>query len=293
MDQGDFSIFAINAKHMRLFILLSFATVLIIRCSPSDMNNTNVPNFELKKDTNQSIQLLFDSTGIKGSVVIYDISQNTLISNSFDFFEQGYLPASTFKIANTIIGLEAGVIKNENHIFKWDSIPRRLFMWNTDLTLQEAFSVSCVPCFQEVARNIGAERMNQWLKKLDYGTMQVTKDNIDVFWLEGESTISQQLQIRFLVHLYYSQLPIQTSTERIIKSIMLQEENDDYSLSGKTGWAIRDGNNIGWFVGWIETKGKVYFFATLVFPEMEFNMDFFPVMRKDITLKAMKTLGLL
>lgn len=36
------------------------------------------------------------------------------------------------------------------------------------------------------------------------------------------------------------------------------EQNDNYALYGKTGWAT---NPIGWFVGWIKTNGNIYSFA--------------------------------
>ena len=74
---------------------------------------------------------------------------------------------------------------------------------------------------------------------------------------------------------------------------MVIEEQDNFRLSGKTGWSIRNGNNNGWFVGYVEKDNNVYFFATNVEPEEEFNMDMFPMIRKEITYKALKQLNII
>jgi beta-lactamase class D len=65
-------------------------------------------------------------------------------------------------------------------------------------------------------------------------------------------------------------------------------------LSGKTGWAIRNGNNYGWFVGYLETAGNVYYVATLVEPVNQEKLPAdFAAARKQITMDAFKLLGLI
>ena len=140
----------------------------------------------------------------------------------------GHLPASTFKIPNSIIALETGLIEDDSTLIKWDGDERRLPAWEQDLVFRDAFHYSCVPCYQEIARKIGEKRM------------------------------------------------------------LVIEENDTLKLSSKTGWSIRNGNNNGWFVGYLEKSGKVYFIATNIDPEVEFNMDLFPLIRKEISLQAVK-----
>ena len=120
--------------------------------------------------------------------------------------------------------------------------------------------------------------------------MLVDSASIDVFWLEGESKISQFEQIDFLQRFYFSRLPISERTEKMMKKLMVIEENDTFRLCGKTGWSIRKGNNNGWFVGYIEKGEKLLFFATNINPNVEFNMDLFPVIRKEITMKALEVL---
>jgi len=48
----------------------------------------------------------------------------------------------------------------------------------------------------------------------------------------------------------------------IVKRILVLEKADAYQLSGKTGSAQRVTPHQGWFVGYVETKGNAYVFAT-------------------------------
>lgn len=47
----------------------------------------------------------------------------------------------------------------------------------------------------------------------------------------------------------------------IVKEIITLEQTDSYKLSGKTGGGPIGERALGWFVGYLETKGNVYFFA--------------------------------
>src|SRR6187431_2465309 len=89
---------------------------------------------------------ILDSLGVKGAVLIYDIKNKTYYSNDFAWTKMEILPASTFKIPNSIIALETGVIKNDSVIFKWNGEKRNFKKWEEDLTFKKAFQVSCVPC---------------------------------------------------------------------------------------------------------------------------------------------------
>ena len=212
-------------------------------------------------------------------------------SNDFKRCSTGFIPASTFKIPNSIIALETGVAKDDSTIYKWDGKKKFLPQWEQDLILKDAFQFSCVPCYQQIAREIGTLKMKEYLKKLDYGNMIVDSSNIDKFWLEGDSKISQLQQIGFLKKFYNSELPISERTSEIMKRIMILDENDSYKLSGKTGWAVRGEKNLGWFVGYVETDGKVYYFAANVEPKENFDMEKFAGIRSKITLQALRKSG--
>lgn len=230
---------------------------------------------------------------LEGSILLYDPVINTYFSNDFKWSETKHLPASTYKIPNSIIALETGVIESDSTIIKWDGKPRKLKIWEQDLMFSNAFRISCVPCYQEIARRVGFDRMTAYLNKLAYPGMVFDESTIDKFWLEGESKISQFQQIEFLERFYNSQLPISKKTYAIVKEIMLFEKTDQYALSGKTGWGIRGEDNNGWYVGFIETGGKVYYFATNVNPSKGFNLDNFTTARIEVTKEALRNFGLI
>lgn len=247
----------------------------------------------IKENLVEVFQNIVDSNQVIGSILIYDAQKNEYFSNDFERAETGFLPASTFKVPNSMIGLETGILEGENHLFKWDGEPRRMNIWEKDLTLAEAYKASCVPCYQEIARKVGTKRMNEHLKKFEYGNMEIADSMIDIFWLEGEFKISQKQQIDFLKRFYNESLSITEKTYATMRKIMIIDENEEYTLSGKTGWAIRNGNNIGWFIGFVEKDDKVYYMATNVMPLDQENTNDFARIRLRIGLDALEQLSIL
>jgi beta-lactamase class D len=250
------------------------------------------PENMIYKDADPVLANLLDSIGVQGIILVYDPQAGMIVSNDISRADKRVLPASTFKIPNSIIALEHGIVDDENTLFQWDGIPRALSVWDRDMTFREAFHSSCVPCFQEVARMINAQRMIHMLSYFGYGQMVISEDNIDMFWLEGESRISPREQLDFITRFYNQELPVSIRTHNLMKDLMVIE-NHDYKLSGKTGWAIRQGNNTGWFVGFAEKDQKVYFIVTCIEPSEEFNMQMFNLIRKNISVKALEQLGLI
>jgi beta-lactamase class D len=181
------------------------------------------------------------------------------------FTDSVYLPASTFKIVNSLIGLQTGIITNEKMVIPWDGVKRPNEAWNKDLNMEEAFKVSAVPYYQEVARRIGKDTMQHWLDTLGYAAKYgkaVIHDDIDMFWLNNNIKITADEQLGLVKKLYFDQLPFQKRVQEIVKKVMLQEDNANYRLNYKTGWGYREnGNSIGWVVGWIEENKHPYFFV--------------------------------
>ncbi|MBW4360915.1 class D beta-lactamase [Flavobacterium taihuense] len=269
---------------MRKILIISHLLLLVSISSHGQLKKNEV----LKPE----FATILESLKVKGAVLIYDVKNNTYYSNDFTWAKTGIIPASTFKIPNSIIALETGVIQNDSVIFKWNGEQRNNKKWEQDLTFKKAFQVSCVPCYQEVARKIGVNRMKTYLKKLDYPGMFFDTITIDNFWLQGESKISQMQQIDFLERLYFSKLPISKRTENTMRNIMIIENTKSYTLSGKTGWGMRADLDNGWFVGYIETNNLAYFFALNV--EMKnATMDSFPAIRMNAIKEAFRKLKLI
>ncbi len=242
-------------------------------------------------DSVAGFRKLLDSAGVTGNILVYDSRDGKFYSNDFNRCAQSWLPASTFKIVNTMIGLETGELKNKHDLFNWDSIPRRMDAWNRDLRLIEAYQVSCVPCYQELARRIGPERMNAWLDSIDYPGMDVNSETIDSFWLEGKSRISSLQQLDFVHRLLKQELPLSDKTYKELRDIMLLGESNGLRLSGKTGWSIRDDFNIGWFVGMVEGPDSYACVVVNIEPTERIEPDNFPMVRQKLAMQALRQVG--
>lgn len=280
-----------NPLKMKSIITLLYFLSILSSCKEQKKKVNQNPNQQI---VYEEFQIILESSKVSGTILIFDPKKGNYYANDFDEAYKSVIPASTYKIPHSIIGLETGILANEETIFKWDGNERGFSIWEKDLTLKEALHKSCVPCYQEMARKIGAKRMNENLEKLNFGNMDVTAETVDNFWLTGSSKINAFEQIDFLRRLYNKELPISTSTHETIIKILRIEQNEDFILSGKTGLAVNFERNIGWFVGYLEKKGKVFYFATRISPkDKDMPRNEFSSLRKTITLKALKELEIL
>lgn len=272
--------------------VLSFV-LLLSSCSQDEKKPKPKPNIAPVETVMQSFQNLIDQSALSGAILLYHPATNHWYSNDFNWASIPRLPASTYKIPHSIIALETGVIENEDTVIPWDGTERGQDIWEQDLSFQQAFQYSCVPCYQGIARAIGVDQMKSYLRKLDYGYMDVNESNLDLFWLQGKSRISQKEQILFLERFYNKELLIGDRSYKIMKELMLIEENDAYRISGKTGWAVQNEKNNAWFVGYVETKDDLYYFATNISPISNFGLDRFAKLRKELTIKALQLQGII
>lgn len=209
--------------------------------------------------------------GRDGVFVILDAeTKETFISDPRKADERA-APCSTFKIWNSLIGLEEGIVTDPDAPFwKWDGKQRFLPEWNKDQTLRSAIASSCVPAYQSLARKIGSERMQKWLDAFDYGNRDISA-GIDVFWLPDPPNrrtilISPLEQARLLARLVRGQFPVSSESLRVLGAITTLKTSPRGTLHGKTGTGIRAGGGyvMGWFVGWVEHGGKTHSFACLL-----------------------------
>ncbi|MBH8567053.1 class D beta-lactamase [Nostoc sp. CENA67] len=240
----------------------------------------------------QSVDLgrSFRELGIEGSILIYDQNNKKFYEHNAARNSQAFFPASTFKIFNSLVALETGVIKDDVAVLTWDGIQRQIPAWNQDTNIRQAFKNSTVCFYQVLARKICHERMQKFINQVGYGNRQIgTPEQIDRFWLEGPLQITPRQQIEFMQRLYRQDLLFSQRTFDLVKDIMVFESTPNYVLRGKTGWATSVNPNIGWFVGFLEQNNNVYFFATNINLR---NPDDAPA-RIEITRRSFKALGLL
>jgi len=196
-----------------------------------------------------------------GCFLIKDLSSNELKVYNKSQCRVAWTPNSTFKILNSLIGLESRVIKDKNMVIKWNGKKQYLKAWEKDHTLESAIKASAVPYYQELSRRVGKERMQAYVKKVNYGNSNIG-DVVDRFWLDGPLKITAYEQLDFIERLYKNQLPFSKDNMKTVKEIIVKSTVDGRIFSGKTGSSY-DGKNIiwGWFVGHVKNKGKEYVFV--------------------------------
>ena len=252
------------------------------------LNTAIIPQEKIQN--RNDLKIFFDNYGVKGSFLLYNLKKDSYTVYNIDRCRKRFLPASTFKIFNSLVGIETGIIPDSNFIFYWDSTRYQVNNWNQDLILRKAFQYSCVPCYQALARKIGTERMKFYIDKEHYGN-EVLTGPIDYFWLNATLKISQFEQIEFLKKLYNEELGFSSKAMQVVKHIMLVEDKPDYKLRAKTGWGIdKDDLNIGWYVGYLEKDNNVYFFVTNI--ESDNPGKNFGNARIEITKSILRILGL-
>jgi len=196
---------------------------------------------------------IFAQHGVKdGCFILRDNNHESVYYYNLKRDSTRYLPASTFKIFNSLVALETGVAPDDQLVIKWDSVQRQP-EWDKDMDMREAFKVSCVPYYQEIARRIGPERMQHYLDTVHYGNMRMGGP-VDMFWLNDTLKITADEQLGFVKRLYFNELPFSERSQRIVRSLMLQEDSTakGYKLYYKTGWGQLPDKNVLWAVGFAE-----------------------------------------
>lgn len=226
-----------------------------------------------------SLKILLNSNGVKGSVVIKEVGNKSIFTNDSLKANEEYKPASTFKILHTLIALDGKYI-SELDTIKWDKKIRAIDLWNSDQTLKSAFKYSCVWAYEAIEKRIGIVNYQKYLDQSNYGNLKV--GIIDTaFWLYGDLRISAIEQIHFLELLYLRKLGFKDHSYEVLKEIMLDSKTDNYQIYGKTGWV----DDIGWYVGYVETKKGVWLFATRL--EGVNMSNGLLQLRKELTMKAL------
>jgi beta-lactamase class D len=196
----------------------------------------------------------FTDAGTVGTFVGYKVDDYLIIASDKDRSGEAKLPASTFKIPNSLIALETGVVGDpDKDVFKWDGVVRSIEGWNRDHTLRSAIAASAVPVYQEIARRIGAERMQKYVDLFEYGNRDIG-GGIDQFWLTGNLRIDPVQQVDFVYRLRRGALPVSKRSQELVRDILPVTKAGDSVIRAKTGLlgAELGKPSLGWVVGWAE-----------------------------------------
>ncbi len=220
----------------------------------------SVQAYAVSWEENATIGELFEQAGVKGTFVAYDSVKQTFVGHDQMRANKQYIPASTFKIPNSLIGLAVGAVKNVDEVLPYGGKPQPYEMWEHDMSLQKAITISNVPIYQELARRVGLEQMQENVIKLSYGNQSIGSV-VDRFWLDGPLKISAIEQVQFLTRLAKKELCLPKNIQQSVQEIIQIDRGEDWVLYGKTGWGNTGNLDIGWWVGWVQKRDRVYAFA--------------------------------
>ena len=226
----------------------------------------------------KEVEEVFKKYKVEGTIVIESLNKKKIHIYNDKRASELFSPASTFKIPHSLIALNEGIVKKDS-VIVWDKKIREYESWNKDQILLTAFKSSCVWCYQEFASKIGVEKYKKYLKELNYGNKKIG-DDVTRFWLDESLEITTFEQIKFLKRFYTNNLPFKIEDINLLKEIMIDEKNENYIIRAKTGWE----GKYGWYVGYLETKNDVWFFATNIDTKSKDDLP----KRKEITLEALK-----
>jgi beta-lactamase class D len=205
----------------------------------------------------------FTDEGTVGTFVGYKTDDYLVIASDNDRSGEAKLPASTFKIPNSVIALETGVVGDpDKDVFQWDGVTRSIEAWNRDHTLRSAIAASAVPVYQEIARRIGTERMQKYVDLFEYGNRDIG-GGIDQFWLTGNLRIDPIQQVDFVDRLRRGALPVSKRSQEMVRDILPVTKSGDSIIRAKTGLlgAELGKPSLGWLVGWAEKGNEQTVFA--------------------------------
>ena len=231
----------------------------------------------------KEVEEVFKKYKVEGTIVIESLNKKKINIYNDKRASELFSPASTFKIPHSLIALNEGIVKKDS-VIVWDKKIREYESWNKDQILLTAFKSSCVWCYQEFASKIGVEKYKKYLKELNYGNKKIG-DDVTRFWLDESLEITTFEQIKFLKRFYTNNLPFKIEDINLLKEIMIDEKNENYTIRSKTGWEGR----YGWYVGYVETKDDVWFFAMNIDTKSKDDLP----KRKTITLETLRLKGII
>lgn len=284
-------------KARYLFLVILISGILFFCSSDYRTDSFLITSNKAVYVVRNDLQKHFKNCNANGSIVIFDNNKQQWIVSDTIGPKMETLPASTFKILNLLVALETDVIADENEIVQWAGrtdtaeYGYRPEIYH-DMAVKEAFDVSAVWVFIELAKRIGKDNYKKYLTSCNYGNLNLSHRGDD-FWNFGALGISPVNQVQFVRKLYENKLPFSREHMEIVRRVMVVEQKDGYVIHAKTGWTSKNEINIGWWVGYLEKNKTVYFFATRLLQDEKSNNPNFGTCRKEITMTVFRDLGII
>ena len=200
--------------------------------------------------------------GYEGSFVLYDMNNDAWNIYDMEHATLRTAPNSTYKIYDALFGLEEGVIAPNDSFMAWNGADYPFEAWNADQDLYSAMQSSVNWYFEEIDKQLGSSTIQNYIRKIGYGNENVSPD-LSSYWMQGTLKISPVEQVELLTVLHNNSFDFAPENVNAAKNAICLFSSEGKNFYGKTGTGRVDGQDVnGWFVGYIETAGNTYFFAT-------------------------------
>ena len=194
--------------------------------------------------------------------------------------DQRVTPASTFKIAISLMGYDSGFLKDEHSpaVPFHEGYPAWNPAWRATTDPTSWIKNSVVWFSQQITQSLGEERFQRYVAAFHYGNQDVAGDpgkhnGLTAAWLSSSLKISPLEQLAFLEKVVRRQLPVTPRAYEMTGRITaVSVRPNGWEIHGKTGTGSpikADGSEdsdhaFGWFVGWAVKGGRTLVFARLI-----------------------------
>jgi beta-lactamase class D len=199
--------------------------------------------------------------------------------------DQRVTAASTFKIAISLMGYDAGFLTNEHlpALPFHDGYPVWDPSWQATTDPTTWIKNSVVWFSQQTTEWLGEERFRSYVTAFRYGNEDISGDpgkhnGLTHAWLSSSLRISPLEQLIFLEKIVNRRLPVSAHafdmTSRITAITLLPNGWDVHGKTGTGSPRKADGSEdedhaYGWFVGWASKGGRTLVFARLIQDERQ------------------------
>jgi len=268
-------------------LVVATATLFLSACSSNTVKQHQIHAISANKNS-EEIKSLFDQTHTTGVLVIKRGQTEEIYGNDLKRASTEYVPASTFKMLNALIGLEHHKATT-TEVFKWDGQKRLFPDWEKDMTLGDAMKASAIPVYQELARRIGLDLMSKEVKRIGFGNADIGS-KVDNFWLVGPLKITPEQETQFAYELANKTLPFSKNVQEQVQSMVFIEEKNGRKIYAKSGWGWDVEPQVGWLTGWVvQPQGEIVAFSL----NLEMKKGIPSSIRKEIAYKGLEQLGVL
>lgn len=188
-------------------------------------------------------------------------------------------PASTFKVAISLMGFDSGVLQS-SHRPSWpfrDGYPDWAGdAWKGDIDPADWMKKSVFWYSQQVVKKLGQTRFESYVASFEYGNqdasaVQVQHPGSNGVWVMSSLQTSPIDQVTFLKKLVNRQLPVSAHAYEMTEEITRQDDLNGWHVYGKTGTGSPGKDNkyradqaYGWYVGWARKGAQAMVFARLI-----------------------------